>query len=199
MKKILLGLAFLPFLGFAQESNRKEIHEPQVRKGFYVNYTNNFTSPFDNTFNGKISGGMHFDGFHVGAHLLTSYGNTRSETGNPTTITPANEVPKYMDMNYLGYGLDLMYEVEATEKFSVAPYLSMGLVNLEYVDYEKDRFLNTQFGGKFLFAPNKNIKLGLDVGYSFAKGADLGVYTDDHFNGLNFGLTLQYNHFFAKW
>ncbi|MGB0428520.1 MAG: outer membrane beta-barrel protein [Flavobacteriales bacterium] len=200
MKKLLLFCAMIPSLMFAQQEDRSEISSADVQKGLYAGFTINPKTSFDNTFNGKIAAGMHFNNFHIGAHYLTSFGET-SENINRMN---QNDVK----LKYSGYGFDLMYEIEVDELVSVAPYVSMSFMEYEYINLEtaffapivaQDNFLNTQIGTKLLLTPNKNFKVGLDLGYSMASDVDLELTEDEDLSGMTIGISLQFNHFFPKY
>ncbi|MCT4665405.1 MAG: hypothetical protein N4A45_09260 [Flavobacteriales bacterium] len=198
MKKLLFIMMLIPMVSLAQES-RKDLDNHEISKGLYFRLNTDLTSAFDETFNSRIGAGAHFDGFHVGVHYLTSFGEAKSKIGDPTIVNTANTNPEKMNVKYNGFGLDLLYEVEMVEKFSLAPYMNMGLVSMEYIDYQEDQFLNTQLGAKLLFVPVRNVKLGLNLGYNFVSGFDFDHLDKADYQGLNFGITLQYNHFLPKW
>lgn len=203
MKKFAFLALLIPSVLFAQE-DRKEVSSHEVTSGFYGNLSVNQVSQFDETINGKIAAGMHFNNFHIGAHYLTSFGETDTKVDR---IDAASDTK----IKYSGFGLDLMYEVEVHEKFSIAPMLNLSLMNYEYdfslitalpvaaITNKDDKFLNTQIGAKLFFTPNKNFKLGFDLGYNIANGVNLYNTEDADLSGMNFGITLQFNHFNPKW
>lgn len=209
MKKLLYFVLLVPTLLFAQEE-KKAVNSHKVTKGFYGNLTVNQMSPIDETVNGKLTAGMHFSGFHIGAHYITSFGENEV---NIDRIVKNFET----DIKYSGFGLDLMYEFDLDEKFSVAPFINTSLMKYEFTSLEfsdlsddildvsiapgsrDDNFLNTQIGAKLFFTPNKNFKVGIDVGYNMANGVDVFMTENDDLSGMNIGLTVQFNHFYPKW
>lgn len=200
MKKLALFALLVPTLLFAQE-DRKEVNSHEVQKGFYGSISINQLSQYDETFNGKIVGGMHFSNFHIGAHYLTSFGENEKEIKRISTV-------KDVGVKYSGFGLDLMYEFEVDEKFSVAPFFNTTFMQYEYSGLPSlassenvidDNFLNTQIGTKLFFTPNRNFKVGLDIGYNIANDVNLINTESSDLSGLNLGITLQFNHFYPKW
>lgn len=201
MKKIAFLALLLPSIAFAQEK-REEISSNEVSKGFYGNITVNQISSFDETINGKLSAGMHFDKFHVGLHYVTSFGENKMKIDR--IVSNLNT-----ELKYSGFGVDLMYEIDIHDKFSIAPMLNLSLMDYEYthipiqtfaaIDDTSDKFINTQIGTKVFFTPNKNFKIGLDLGYNIARGVNLYQTENEDLSGLNLGLTLQFNHFLPKW
>lgn len=200
MKKLALFALLVPTLVFAQE-DRKEVNSHEVRKGFYGSVTMNQLSSYDETFNGKIVGGMHFSNFHIGAHYITSFGENKKKVDR--IVSGQN-----IGVTYSGIGLDLMYEFELDKKFSLAPFFNMSYMSYEYTDLSiatttndnlEDNFLNTQIGTNVFFTPNKNFKVGLNLGYNIANGVEMIKTESADFSGVNLGITLQFNHFFPKW
>lgn len=201
MKKLVYLALLLPTFLFAQE-DRKEVNSHEVTKGFYGSLTMNQVTPYDDTFNGKVTAGMHFSKFHIGAHYVTSFGETKSEIDRIAANIDT-------ELKYSGIGLDLMYEYDVNDKFSVAPFLNTSYMTYEYtqiplatlvaIDNLEDNFLNTQIGAKLFFTPNKNFKIGLDVGYNMANGVNLFQTENGDLSGLNLGLSVQFNHFYPKW
>ncbi len=201
MKKLVYLALLLPTFMFAQEE-RKEVNDHEVTKGFYGSLTMNQITPYDDTFNGKVTMGMHFSKFHIGAHYVTSFGETKSEIDRIAANIDT-------ELKYSGIGLDLMYEYDVNDKFSVAPFLNTSFMTYEYtqvplatlvaIDNLEDNFLNTQIGAKLFFTPNKNFKIGLDVGYNMANGVNLFQTENGDLSGLNLGLSVQFNHFYPKW
>ena len=201
MKKLVYLVLMLPTLMFAQ-SDKKDVNSHEVTKGFYGGITVNQVSQLDETVNGKIVAGMHFSGFHIGAHYITSFGE------NATSIDriAANTDSK---IKYSGVGLDLMYEFDLDDKFSIAPFLNTSFMKYEItempleilipLDNLEDNYINTQIGTKLFFTPNRNFKVGLDVGYNIANGVNLYQTESSDLSGMSLGLTIQFNHFYPKW
>lgn len=204
MKKLIYLALLIPAFLYAQEEkgDRKSVKSNEITKGFYGSLTTNQISAFDETINGKITAGMHFSNFHVGVHYITSFCENKTEI---------DRIAKDIDteLKYSGYGLDVMYEFEIHEKFSIAPFLNTSLMRYEYtklplltqvvLDNTDDNFLNTQIGSKLFFTPNRNFKIGLDIGYNIANGVHLYNTESSDLSGVNLGLTLQFNHFYPKW
>lgn len=201
MKKLVYLALLIPTFMFAQE-DRKDVKSHEVTKGFYGSLTMNQVTSYDETFNGKLTAGMHFSNFHVGAHYITSFGENKTEIDRIAANVDT-------ELKYHGFGVDLMYEFEVHEKFSVAPFLNTTFMQYEYtklpintfvaIDNTDDNFLNTQLGTKLFFTPNRNFKIGLDVGYNLANGVNLYQTESSDLSGVNVGLTLQFNHFYPKW
>lgn len=201
MKKLVYLALLIPSFLFAQE-DRKDVKSHEVTKGFYGSVTMNQISSFDETIYGKVTAGMHFSKFHIGAHYLTSFGESKTKIDR---IAPKIDT----ELKYSGIGLDLMYEFDVHEKFSVAPFLNTTFITYEYTklplatfvaqDNTEDNFVNTQLGTKLFFTPNRNFKIGLDIGYNIANGVSLFGTESSDLSGLNLGLTVQFNHFLPKW
>lgn len=201
MKKLVYLALLIPTFLLAQE-DRKDVKSHEVTKGFYGNITMNQVSSFDEAIYGKIAAGMHFSKFHIGAHYMTSFGESKTEINRIAANADT-------ELKFSGIGLDLMYEFDVHEKFSVAPFLNTTFMTYEYthiplatfvaIDNAEDDFLNTQIGAKLFFTPNRNFKIGLDVGYNLANGVNLYATESSDLSGLNLGLTVQFNHFFPKW
>lgn len=202
MKKLVYLALLIPTFILAQDDGRKDINDNEVTKGFYGSLTINQLSSYDETANGKITAGMHFSNFHVGAHYITSFGDNNVEVDRIVANTN-------VEVKYSGFGLDLMYEFDVHDKFSVVPFLNTSFMKYEYskipllnqvvIDNTEDHFLNTQIGSKLFFTPNKNFKIGLDIGYNIANGVNLYNTESSDLSGVNLGLTLQFNHFYPKW
>ncbi len=205
MKKLACIALLLPTFMFAQEA-KKDVNSHEVTKGFYGSITVNQISQLDETVNGKITAGMHFSNFHIGAHYITSFGD------NATKIDRIS-ANKDTEIKYSGFGLDLMYEVDVHEKMSVAPFLNTSLMKYEITKFPhdpladilfsagslEDNYLNTQIGTKLFFTPNRNFKIGLDIGYNIANGVSLYNTENEDLSGMSLGLTIQFNHFYPKW
>ncbi len=204
MKKIIIALvtAITPMLFFAQDTDRESVEDHNVRKGFYGNLNINSVSPFDNTYNLGLSGGMHFsERFHIGLSYMGGKGETKRFFPNDTTGTLK------ADLKYRSFGIELGYEIPLEKHFSIMPYFNQSFMKYSYTlpsdiyiaGDKKDNFLNTQVGAKLFFVANENIRIGANLGYSFANGADLIKTKSDDLSGMSIGLTLQYNYFLPKW
>jgi len=200
MKKLIIATAVLlsPIFFFAQERESVESHE--VRKGFYGNLNINSLSPFDETYNFGLGGGMHFsEQFHIGLNYFAGKGSTERLFSDSLTN-------KSSDLKYRSFGIELGYEIPLEKHFSIMPYFNQTFMKYTYSSNpyltkkgSEDNFLNTQLGAKLFFVANENIKLGANVSYGLANGVNLDHTTATDLSGLNLGLTIQYNYFLPKW
>lgn len=203
MKKIIILAAVIisSTFAFAQNTDRESVEDHNVRKGFYGNLNINSLSPFDETYNLGIGGGMHFsENFHIGLSYFGGKGNT-NRLFSPIVLDS--------DLKYRSFGIELGYEVPLHEHFSIMPYFNQSFVKYTYDGNPlflpeigmnlEDNFLNTQIGAKVFFVANENIKIGANVGYGLANGVNLYNTESSDLSGLNAGITLQYNYFLPKW
>lgn len=203
MKKtiILAAVVLSSTFAFSQNNERESVEDHNVRKGFYGNLNINSLTPFDETYNLGIGGGMHFsERFHIGLNYFRGKGNT-------------NRLFKPLDLDselkYRSFGIELGYEIPLQEHFSIMPYFNQSFVkytyggnnayNQEIVTNLQDNLLNTQIGAKLFFVANENIKIGANLGYGLANGVNLYNTKSSDLSGLNAGITLQYNYFLPKW
>ncbi len=209
MKKIILlaAVAFSTTFAFAQNTDRSSVEDHDVRKGFYGNININSLSPFDETYNLGIGGGMHFsEQFHIGLSYFGGKGSTSRLFSDSVGALGIDS-----DLKYRSFGIELGYEVPLHEHFSIMPYFNQSFVKYTYTsDYFhsadflvapslEDNFLNTQIGAKLFFVANENIKIGANIGYGLANGVNLYNTDASNLSGLNAGITLQYNYFLPKW
>lgn len=206
MKKIIIIAAtiFSSTFMFGQSDGRASVEDHDVRKGFYGNLNLNSTSPFDETYNLGIGGGMHFsENFHVGLNLMGGRGVTKRLLPHPIDLET--------NLVYVSFGIELGYEIPVHKNISIMPYFNQSFIKYKYsqnyFNYDnfskmpnlKDNFLNTTIGAKVFFVANENIKIGANIGYGMANGANLYKTTSKDLSGISAGLTLQYNYFLPKW
>ncbi|MCT4581525.1 MAG: hypothetical protein N4A35_08925 [Flavobacteriales bacterium] len=207
MKKliILAAVAFSTTFAFAQHTDRSSVEDHDVRKGFYGNLNINSLSPFDQTYNFGVGGGMHFsEQFHIGLSYFGGKGSTSRLFSDSVSDLGINA-----DLKYRSFGIELGYEVPLHEHFSIMPYFNQSFVKYTYEGNSlflpeigmnlEDNFLNTQIGAKLFFVANENIKIGANIGYGLANGVNLYNTEASNLSGLNAGITLQYNYFLPKW
>jgi len=201
---IITALIAFPLFFSAQTLDRESVDSHEVRKGFYGNLNINSISPFDETYNFGLGGGMHFsENFHIGLTYLGGKGQTGRVVSDSLLAIDENRLA---DLKYKSFGIELGYEIPLHQHFSIMPYFNQSTTKYEYevlpgVDRAKakDNFLNTLIGAKFFFVANENLRLGLNLSYGMANGVNLYQTKSADLTGLNAGLTLQYNHFLPKW
>ncbi len=201
---IITALISLPLFFSAQTTERESIDNHQVRKGFYGNLNINSISPFDETYNFGLGGGMHFsENFHIGLTYLGGKGETGRVVSDSLLAINEN---KLAGVKYKAFGIELGYEIPIDKHFSIMPYFNQSTIKYKYTELPgvaraktEDAFLNTLIGAKFFFVANENIRLGLNLSYGMANGVNLYKTKSADLTGLNAGITLQYNHFLPKW
>lgn len=148
---------------------------------------------------------MHFsERFHVGLTYLGGKGETKDIVSQAVLDL---DKTKLAGVKYNSFGIELGYEIPLHEHFSIMPYFNQSTTKYKYElpkgsltdENKEDGFLNTLIGAKFLFVANENLKLGLNLSYGMANGVNLYMTESADLTGLNAGITLQYNHFLAKW
>lgn len=202
---IITALVAFPLFFSAQTTERESVDSHEVRKGFYGNLNINSISPFHETYNFGLGGGMHFaENFHVGLTYLGGKGETKDIVSQHLLDLDKTNLA---GVKYKSFGIELGYEIPLHKHFSIMPYFNQSTTSYKYTlakgemtnENTKDNFLNTLIGAKFFFVANENLRLGLNLSYGMANGVTLFQTNSANLTGLNAGLTLQYNHFFPKW